>query len=95
MTEEKKSKDIKPVVEEKPIVIEPSKAEKPKPEPHPLEGCAVKGNGLTYWIIEEGKRREVPDMATFYMLGLRPVQHLSAVELEAIPLGRPFRSTKR
>jgi hypothetical protein len=57
--------------------------------PHPLEGQAV-SYGEAIYIVENGRRRLLPDPRAFHEIGLRPVIRLMKEEMEAIPLGRPF-----
>jgi len=62
----------------------------PQEEAHPLEDQVVRGSGPAYWLVQGGKRRLIPDMATFYGLGLRPVLPMSDELLAAIPPGEPL-----
>jgi len=58
-------------------------------KPHRHEGQVVRGAGPAFYVVQDGKKRLVPDMAAFYRLGLRPLVKLSDAELAAIPEGEP------
>ena len=42
-------------------------------------------NDPTYWLVEDGQRRQMDSMAEVYAVGLLPVRVLSWRELHAIP----------
>lgn len=77
-----------PEIEE--VQPEKQKPRQRKAKPHPLEGKVVRGSGPAYWLIENGKRRLIPNMAAFYAIGLQIVEKLSDEVLRAIPEGKPL-----
>lgn len=56
------------------------------------EGSLLKGSGPEIFLIEDGKRRHVPDPHTFDAMGLEwgKVRTLSDDELSRVPLGEPL-----
>lgn len=69
--------------------LTPETATEPEPKPvQPYEGAVVAGEGAAYYLVEKGKRRLIPDMPTFYSVGLRPVRRIPQAELDAIPKGK-------
>lgn len=56
------------------------------------DGSLLKGSGPEVFLIEDGKRRHVPDPATFTALGLDwgKVRTIGDEELSRIPLGEPL-----
>lgn len=65
--------------------------EMPRGSDYPvLTSSIVKGSGPKVFILENGRRRWIPDEHTFQSRGLRwdAVQTLSDAELQLIPLGK-------
>lgn len=56
------------------------------------DGSIVTGTGREVYLIENGRRREIPDIQTFKALGLDPhkMVTVSDDELARIPLGEPL-----
>jgi hypothetical protein len=62
------------------------------------EGDVVQTDGVdALYVIEAGKRRPIPNMATFFDHDFIPaaVKFLTAAEMNAIPLGSPLRASAR